>query len=84
MKGLSINKTVVLKDDLGILVTITYKHDFNLTKWLNKNLTEQQIVDWVEKHKWKDEYARNVEKALTPTMQHARSVTKKNMNSHAI
>ena len=51
MKGLSINKTVVLKDDLGILVTITYKHDFNLTKWLNKNLTEQQIVDWVEKHK---------------------------------
>jgi len=51
MKGLSINKTVVLKDDLGILVTITYKHDFNLSKWLNENLTEQQIVDWVEKHK---------------------------------
>jgi len=51
MKGLSTNKTVVLHDNLAVLVTITYKHEFNLTKWLNKNLTETQILEWIEKNK---------------------------------
>lgn len=51
MKGLSINKSVVLHDDLGILINVTYRKEFELTKWLNETLTEDLIKAWIEKNK---------------------------------
>lgn len=52
MKGLSVNKSVTLHDDLGIFVTITYKKDFNLSKWVNENLNEEVIKEWIKNQKY--------------------------------
>ena len=49
--GLNVNKSVVLHGELGILVNVTYKKDFNLSKWLNEHLTEKDITDWINQHK---------------------------------
>lgn len=48
LKLLSKNISVVLHGKLALLVPIKYKKEFNLTKWVNEKLTEQEIIDWVK------------------------------------
>jgi len=50
---LSTNKTVVLHGELAILVPITYRKDFNLSKWVNEELNEDVIKAWILKEQAK-------------------------------